>query len=238
MKRILLLASSIFMFAGLSNAQDDCIPVFPDTKGAQIVTKSYTAKNELLTTTTYTVTASYGGQSGNDTDMNFTVVDAKGKTMDQGKIVLSCQDGVFYMNMSHRYLLPEETLKMLSSSSEFVADYLDYPNTFAEGTPEDQTFAMDDAQYTLTSKTDKKDFLRVSVRNRKYEKSERITTPAGTFNAAKVTFIFEVYTHKTKTTVQYKGIEWYSTKVGIVRSETRDAKGNLLNYTVIDSLKK
>lgn len=89
-------------------------------------------------------------------------------------------------------------MSMLPFTIELISDYLDYPNMFAN-LPFDNTFAMDDGQLTICSKSDKKDYIRASMSNRKYEKNEKATTPAGTFGAAEITLNLKVYTHKTTT---------------------------------------
>ncbi len=62
-----------------------------------------------------------------------------------------------------------------------------------------------------------------------------ITTTAGTFDSAKVTFNFTIT--ENKKTTKYEEVEWYALNAGIIRSETCDEKGNLQYYSVLTILK-
>lgn len=74
------------------------------------------------------------------------------------------------------------------------------------------------------------------VTNCEYNKTEYISTPAGTFHAAKRSLVFNVNRNdKVKTC---KRVEWYGEGVGIVRSETYDETGNLESYTVLTKIHK
>ena len=165
--------------------------------------------------------------------IDFTMTNAQKEVIDQGTLDAYCNNGNFYLKMINRCISPE-VLQMLSRDTELVGDFLDYPNTFASPTA-DSPFAMDGGEFAIKSRSDKKDLLRVKVYDRTYEKNEEITTPAGVFDASKVTFSFDVTNDKTTTT--YKGVEWYAENAGIVRSNTYDKNGSLQSFTELTTLK-
>ncbi len=213
-------------------AQDDCMYFFPSNEGAVLVSKNYDAKGTLLSTTTYTVNKTDQTIDGNNIDIVFTITNSKDSLIDSGNLNARCEDGAFYMTMSNRILSPD-AIKMLEKDTELVGDFLDYPDPLGDFNT--GNFKMSGGKFTIQSKKDKKIFAHVDVFGRQYEKNEKITTPAGTFDAAKVTFNFTIT--KNKKTNRYEGVEWYALNAGIIRSETYDEKGNLQNYSVLTMLK-
>lgn len=233
MKNLIFILSFVFS-SSLIIAQDEgCMDFFPTKQGAVLISKTYDAANNLLSTMTYQVTKAYGSQSGEELEIGFTMTDAKGKTIDQGSLNARCDDGTFYMTMVNRTISPD-VIKLLGSDTELVGDFLDYPNTFDANNPPSGGIGMTGGEYTVRSKNNKKESMSVRVYGRKYEKNEQVTTPAGSFQAAKVTFNFETTQNKKSTT--YKGVEWYAPNAGIIRTETYDKNGKLQNYTVLTTL--
>ncbi len=235
MKYLLLIFIFVFSSSLVTMAQDDgCMQFFPTDEGTVMVSKSYDGSNNLISTMTYKINKAYNYQSDTEVEIGFTLADSKDKVIDQGTLKARCDNGIFYMNMINRALSPD-VMKLLGSDTELVGDFLDYPNTFADE-PYSSTFGMGGGTFTIQSKKDKKERMTVRVFDRSYLKNEQITTPAGTFSAAKVTFNFE--TTKDKKTTSYKGTEWYAPNAGIVRTETYDKSGKLQSYTVLTTLKK
>lgn len=233
MKNLIFTLLIVFSFTVFVEAQDDCMQFFPTKQGSVLVNKTYDAANNLLSTMTYKVMKTYQYQSGTEIQINFTLTDSKDKMIDQGNLNARCDGGTFYLNMTNRTLTPD-IMKLLGSNTELVGDFLDYPDAFSESDQYSGDLGMTGGQFTIKSKNNKKDFMSVRMYDRKYMKNEMINTPAGNFNAAKVSFNFET-TRDKKTTVQ-KGMEWYAPNAGIVRSETYDKNGKLLNYTVLTTL--
>jgi len=236
MKKFFLFLSGGVLSSSAMMAQDECMTLFPNNEGAVIVSKTYDASNNLMNSMNYRVTTAYDYPSGTDMEIKFVMTDKDGAAIDEGTLNASCMDGNFQLKMVNHGITPE-IMDYLTTNTEVVGDFLDYPDPFNDIYPFDSPFEMDGGSYTLQSKADKKDWASVRVYNRSYEKNEPITVPAKTtpFNAAKVTFTFEVT--KDKDTKQYKGVEWYVPNAGIVRTETYDMNDNLLNYTVLSELR-
>ncbi len=225
----------IFMFTVTScvlMAQDDCMYFFPPNEGDILVTKNYDNKDTLLSTISYKVNKMDQTINGSNIDIVFKITNSKDSLIDSGSLDAKCEDGIFYMSMSNRILSPD-AIKILEKDTELVGDFLDYPDPFGDFFSGD--FKMNGGKFTVQDKKDKKIFAHVNIFGRKYEKNEKVTTPAGTFDAAKVTFNFTI--SENKKTTMYEGVEWYALNAGIIRSETYDKKGNLQNYSVLTLLK-
>jgi len=234
MKKIAILFFFVCM-PFLAAAQDsadytDCIPFFPTNEGALLITQSYDAQDNLLNTMIYRVNKVLEYSPGITVDVGFTMTDNKNNVIDRGTIEARCgENDNFYLTMQNKSFSPE-VMDILGSNTALIGNFLDYPNIFNDVYPYTIGFEMDDDGFSVRSK-ETGAFLNVRIYGRNYEKSERITTPAGTFDAAKVSFYFDAINNKETKTC--KGIEWYAPRTGIVRSETYDKKGNLLNYTIL-----
>lgn len=235
MKKLIFLLTVLLGSTTFLSAQD-CLQLFPTNEGAVLINKNYDANKKLLSTMTYRVNKSYGG--GNDIQIGFNLADANDKSIDNGSLEAYCEGDRFFLKMSNN-VINSDVINLLSNDTELVGDFLDYPDVF--GNLNDirdfnNQFEMTGGEFTIRDKVDKKAFYRVRVYNRKYLGTENVTTPAGTFNASKVTFDFEVTNNKTTTT--RKGVEWYAVGAGIVRSETYDKQNKLLNYTELTTLRE
>lgn len=166
-------------------------------------------------------------------EIGFTIVDADNKMIDQGTMMARCDNGTFFLSMQNTIASPD-VADFLSEDTELMSDFLDYPDTFSSVGPIDNTFAMDSGSLLVRSKKDKENLASSREYNRRYVRNEKITTPAGTFDASKITYDFEVT--KNKKTTRYKGTEWYAAGAGIVRSEKADSEGQLQSYVELCEL--
>ena len=235
MKKILLFAASLFGL-NVAMAQDNCMSFFPDTEGTVLVNTTYDANDNPLRKMEYRVTNVSNYMSGNSMEVGFSIMNNDDMVMDQGIIDASCTDGTFRMKMRTMALTPE-IMDILSTSTELVGNFLDYPNIFNDATdPFTSPFTMSGGDFTIQSKDDNKNDIRVRVYNRQYEGNEKIFVPArrDSFDAAKVTFTFEVT--KNGNTTRYKGKEWYSNNHGIIRSETYSEDDMLINKSLLTSI--
>jgi hypothetical protein len=223
----------------LATAQDsmdytDCIPFFPANEGALLVCQSYDAQNNLLNKMIYRVNKTFEYTPGITVDVGFTMTDNKDNVIDRGMIEARCGEGDnFYLNMKNRSFSPE-AMDILASNTALIGNFLDYPNIFNDTYPYTIDFSMEDNGFSIESK-ETGEYFNVRIYGRHYDEPEMVTTPAGTFNAAKVSFNFDVVNKKESKTC--KGVEWYAPRTGIVRSETYDNKGKLLNYTILTETK-
>lgn len=225
---ICAILSSAFIYA-----QSDCLSFYPSTEGSVLINKSYNANDDLLNVITYTVEDATQNVGGETIMIGCEITDAKGYTINKGKIEASCLDGSFFLKMKNE-AVASDFFDILGCNTQLVGNFLDYPNTFADNALFDNTFSTDPGEYTVESKADKNEKMTVRVYDRQYQKNEKITTPAGVFDASKITFMFD--SKKDKEVQTHKGVEWYAEGAGIVRSETYDKDGKLESYTVLTNL--
>ncbi|MDR2955716.1 MAG: hypothetical protein LBV43_11605 [Prevotella sp.] len=233
MKKLFLTLILSFSFVAINAQEGNCLGFFPENPGSQLISETFSADGTLLGGTIYNIDQTYDYLSGTDMQIGFAMTDSSGLQISNGTLNAQCIDGVFHLEMATKAMTPE-VMDMLSTDTELVGNFLDYPNVFADEDMFGGPFEMDGGDFMIQSKKNRKNFIRVHIFNRQYEGRESVTTPAKTFHAAKISFEFEVT--KDKKTTWYKGTEWYAENAGIVRSETRTKDNKLVNYTELTTL--
>jgi hypothetical protein len=230
MKTLLKIAVSLIMVLGwIQLVAQDCEPYYAINEGAVREMASYDKKDKLTGSTVQTVKEIRTEGSRTDWTIGTVSKDAKGKEVSSGDLKMSCEGGIFKMDMKN--FLDEETLKSFEGMEVTMdATDLDYPAMLAPG----QTLKDGSITVKVTSQGMPIMTLVVKIYDRKVEAIEDITTPAGTFSCFKMTSTIET---KTMFTVVAKSTDWMAKKVGSVRSETFDKNGNLTGYSVLTSMK-
>jgi len=235
MKKLIFSLLAGFACVGMTSAQSDCMALFPDTKGTTWMTKCYDAQDNMLGSTTYVVKDYSDNIAGPETHITYTAKNVLGEITSQGELDAYCTNGDFFMKSKSQVEDPNIT-GMISSNINLLGSFLDYPDTFNSAYPFNGQFQMDAGEFTIEPKGDRKDAVKVRVFNRNYEKNEKITTPAGTFDASKITYDVEVHNQETKKTETFKNVEWYALGAGIIRSEAYNSNNELVNYTILTNM--
>jgi hypothetical protein len=76
--------------------------------------------------------------------------------------------------------------------------------------------------------------------NRKVNSTEKITTPAGSWDAHKITYdgYFRIKMIGIGVPMNLKVTEWFVPNFGIVKSETYDKNGKLMGSSMLTAIKK
>lgn len=216
---ILLLSASKFTKA------QDCTFYFPQKEGTEIEMKSYNEKDKVTSTSKSVIT----DVDGNVIKVSSELFDDKNKSIAKTDYTVSCKDGEFVMDLTG-YLKGVNMEAYKDMEVQIESEDMHMPKSFKVGD------VLDDGEMTM--KVGNQGFtimtMRVKVYNRKVEAIENITTPAGTFECAKITYDIDT---KVGFSVSLKGIEWVSKNVGVVRSESYNSKGKSQGYTLLTSLK-
>ena len=114
-------------------------------------------------------------------------------------------------------------------SADVTGDELDLPSDLSVGqTLKDVTYNVKVSMGTLTLMN-----RTYTVKDRKVESQESLTTPAGTFDCYKVTFV----TTGDKGGASKSAI-WYAKDAGMIKTENYKDDGKLLNRQVLVKLVK
>lgn len=231
MKSKVLLFALASMLAGGAMAQD-CTFFFPTTKGTQLVKKSYDAKGNLSGVMTYIVDEVENKQSGMEVEADYIFMNNSGTVIDKGELEAFCQDGEFFMDMKEVLSNPSfvSTVNTAVAATDAV---INYPSVAQGASPNDVYF--DDVAINIYSKKNRKDRKNISIYDRKYVKTEEVTTPAGTFDCTKVKY--KIKSRSPKETIEGYGYEWYAPNIGVVRSEQYNNNDVLQSYSVLEEVK-
>jgi hypothetical protein len=219
---VTLLAGLLFIRFSV-NAQD-CTFYFPTKVGATTETKTYDSKNKL----TATVKSKVLEANASSVKFNSEVFDSKGKSISKGDYDMKCEGGEFVIDMKS-YLENMDMSKYQNMEVNMETKNMSIPSKLQAGQK------LNDGEVTLKISNNGFKILTVTIKitNRQVVGLESMTTPAGTFNCAKITSDME---SKTIFTVKSKVTEWIAAKVGSVRTESRDQKDKLVSYSVLTSI--
>lgn len=211
-------------------AQTNPLEVVPNRKGEHIDTKCYDAAGNLRATMRYEISDYTPNAVEDDLKIVFTMTDGSGRVIDYGTIWADYDGEEVLFRMSNR---PEVSNinGYLSLNTKLMNDFLDYPDTMSEDMLNPGPFRFDGADYTIKTGRRGRNFVNVRVRDRELVGTEKVTTPAGEFDASKIKFAVDVYNNNTRKHDTYHGTEWFAVGEGIVRTEITDKAGHLVDYS-------
>ena len=218
-----------FAFVQMSNSQD-CTKFFPQNEGTVMVTKHYEKKDREISTTKQTILRKtvQGNELKIDIKMDSSSPDTD--SVYSAEFSYLCKDGKLYIDMSNYLGTMLDAYKGMEV--EINSEKLEIPSELVEG----QTLTSGKVDVKIKSNGFQIMNIVITISDRKVEKKETITTPAGTFECFKIT---QKTTSKTGfVNIETFSSEWISEKVGVVRTENYDKKEKLISYSVLDEFKE
>jgi hypothetical protein len=227
MKALFTFVFVSILFAGIS--QSDCKPYVPPTKGSTWEITNYSKKDKVTGKIKYELLDLV--ESGNDITFKLqaTSYDDKDEVVYVNEYEAYCTGGKFEFDMdlmmNGASMAAYQEMDVEVDASKFVIP------TYAE--PAGTKLADGELTIKIGSGGTTMFTMKVLVTDRLIEGTERRETSAGDFDCI-------VLTQKVTTRVLFKieasSKEWYSEKVGLVRSESYDKKGKLTGYSVLTSI--
>ena len=206
-------------------AQSNCSMFYPFKDGLKMEYTYYDKKDNLESRTESTVKAVKALPNGVEATIANTVFDKKGKEQFSGEYLVRCEDGVIKMDAS-AMLNPAMQQSFSNMEITIEGEGLAIPQKLETGQE------LPDASTNIKAGSGGINIINmtVNITGRKVIGQETITTPAGTYNCYKLTQTTDV---KMMLGKSFTSIEYYAEKVGLVRSETYDKKGDLEGYMVL-----
>ena len=201
-------------------------------KGAEMEFKTYNHKDKFLNSCKQKVTDLQTTSSGWVAQMNSQSFNDKDKLVSSQDFVVKCENDVILVDM--KQMLNSEQMKSFQNTEmKVTGDQLDFPSNPQAG----QQLKNGTISVTAASKGGPNLFsMNITVSNRKVEAIEQITTPAGTFQCVKISYDVE---SKMLFTTRSHTVQWFCPELGLsVRTEIHDKKGELQDYTVLNSITK
>ena len=203
-----------------------CNSFFPLIENTRYEYEMFDKKDKMTVKMTYTLK----NVSGSGDNMNATVTqdlyDAKkGDKLTSADLNWECKDGTLHFDMRSMTMMGDNGQEMNMAETgmgvDVTGDELDLPSDLTVGqTLKDATYTIKMTMGTLTVMN-----RTYTIKERKVESQESLTTPAGTFDCYKITYL----TADNKSGNTTKSALWYAKDSGLIKSENykdNDAEPN------------
>lgn len=225
MKTKLLLI--LFFLLGIISltAQDNCSKFYPMTEGVAMEYTNYNKKGKVEGISSYQVIETNTVGNTTNATMAINLKDEKGKEIYNTDYKLSCTGNM--VTLDYESLLPSDMMKQYGDMDiEISGNDIEIPNDLSVGQN------LNDANVTMKIGMSGINMnIAVDMLNRKVEKKESVTTPAGTYdcyvvyseNQSKIMMANQVYPSRV----------WLAEGVGMVKQETYKKNGDLMSSTLL-----
>lgn len=231
MKKIFITIITVILFAGINGLKaQECAVYLPEQEGTELEFYNYDKKDKLTGITKTKVTSVETKGDTTYYNIHQKLLDENKQVIHQTDMQFKCSGGKFYVDMNS-LIGNQQTEAYQDMDMDIEVEEMFIPANLESGQTLDEgsiTINIKAGPTVITNKT--------KITNRNVMAIEDITTPAGTFNAAKISSTIE--TKAGFVTVKSKTIDWYVEGVGVVRTETYDKKDKLTGYTVLNSISK
>lgn len=200
------------------------------TEGTSFEYTSYNKKGKSEGVSSYKVTTVENNSGTTTATMDISFTDEKGKDVYNSNYSFSCSGNL--VTIDYESLVPKEMLEQYEDMEmDITGTDIELPNELTVG----QNLA--DANVTLNINMSGLNMKTIiDIVNRKVEKQETITTPAGTFDC------YVIYSdNKSKIMMaksNFPSRVWLSESVGMVKQETYKKNGDVMGSTQLTKFTK
>ncbi|HTF05990.1 MAG TPA: hypothetical protein VK826_18300 [Bacteroidia bacterium] len=236
-KHVIIACAAIALISGSSfRLLTDCSTFEQFTKGATFTTTNYNSDSKPQSSVEGTVREVTA--TGDKTIANVDVImkDGTGKETGTATYDLTCSGGSYMMDMKAFATQQAAHSGAKDMTMSIEGDMMEYPAGMTAG----QVLPNGSVTMTMSKDNSVVSTTTIIIKDRKCEKVESKTTPAGTWECYKITYTVDG-TMKMGTISMpipaRTATEWFSFKVGSVRTESYK-KGKLESYSELTAFKK
>ena len=224
MKSILSMFVMSMTLAAAVSAQDCGQSFYAMKEKTKITTANFDGKGKLTGTSEATVKSVKSAANGFVATMEVNAKNEKGKpTLEAKNFDVRCENGAIKLDIGSMYL-NDMSAQMKGMELTISGTGIDIPATLSEG----QTLSDGDSEIKMGSNGMTFMTMKFAIKNRKVEKKEKITVAAGTYDAYKITYDMDM---KVMFKRSIKAVQWLVPSIGMIKSETYNAKGELEGTT-------
>ena len=217
----------VFFLIGIISltAQDNCSKFYPMTEGVSMEYTNYNKKGKVEGISAYKVTETNTVGNTTNATMAINLKDEKGKEIYTTDYKLSCTGNM--VTLDYESLLPSDMMNQYGDMDiEISGNDIEIPNDLSVGQN------LNDANVTMKIGMSGINMnIAVDMLNRKVEKKESVTTPAGTYDC------YVVYSENQSKMMManqvYPSRVWLAEGVGMVKQETYKKNGDLMSSTLL-----
>ncbi|WP_394750119.1 TapB family protein [Spongiimicrobium salis] len=229
MKKNILIALGFVLSIFVTQAQN-CSTYYPMEEGVTFQYTSYNKKGKQETVADYKVTQVNTEGTSTNATMQISLKDKKDKEIYASEYRFSCDNNT--VTIDYQSLIPSSMFQQYEGMDmEVSGTDIELPNQLSVGQE------LTDANVAIKVKMSGINMnMAVDMINRKVEKKEQVTTPAGTYEC------LVIYSdNRTKTlgiNKTYPSRTWIAEGVGMVKQETYNKKGKIIGSTMLSSFGK
>ena len=229
MKQKLIFFGMLLLLA-LPLTGQNCSKYYPMEEGTTLEYTSYNGKGKTQGTISYTVANVVNEGSTSSATMVMKYMDDKGEEAFTSEFTYSCTGNAVTIDyeslMSNQMLTQFEDMEMEVSGTD-----IELPNDLEVG------MELPDANVIMKMSMSGINMnSQVDMINRKVEKQETVTTPAGTFECYVI--YSENQSKMMMASQNFPSRLWLAEGVGMIKQETFKKNGNLMSSMVLTSLSK
>lgn len=229
------LFSFALFFCSLGMNAQDCKTFLYMTTNAQVQLTLYDKKGKQSGIQTWKIgNVKKEGNSFFST-INTTMQDEKGKEIANSAGTYKCTNGVLQADM--KMAMPQQQAETMNTAEAKMTDgYLEYPYSMSVGQ------SLKDAEMNMEVNLKNGMLSKVNFKetNRKVDAKEKLTTPAGTWDAYLITYNGFMRTQMAGIGIPFNFVvkEWFVPGIGVVKTESYAKGGKLMGSTMITSIKQ
>ena len=224
---------TVFLLLLSVKAFCQCHPYFPIKEGVKYTYDFYNAKDKLASRSTneFKKVSDIGGKL-TATMLQQIIDPKKGDVLTSSESEWTCEGGVVRFSMDAINISGTD-MSATGMDVTVEGDEMDIPSDLTPG----QT--LNDVTYHITMKLSGINVMdrNFFIKNRKVEKEESITTPAGTFNCMKISYTTESSGKSGGMSKPMLTSIWYSKDVGMVKVENYN-DDKVSNSQILTKLEK
>lgn len=223
----------VILFASLHIAfSQDCSQSFYAMKeGTKLTMTNYSDKGKVTSTSETLIKTVKANGSSYEATAETTIKNDKDKILSEGKnYTIKCENGTIKLDISSM-MMADFAQQMKNMEVTISGTGIEIPPALTEGMLlTDGSTEMKMGSNGMTFMT-----MKFDIKNRKVEKKESLTTPAGTFDCYKITYDMDM---KVMFKRAIKVTQWLAPGVGLVKSQTFSQKGELESYVELTKFEK
>ncbi|MGC1514226.1 MAG: hypothetical protein WA810_01505 [Maribacter sp.] len=211
-------------------AQSNCSKFYPMTEGVSMEYTNYNKKGKVEGVSSFKVTAVDTDGEVTNATMAIDMKDDKGKDVYTTDYKLSCSGNM--VTLDYESILPTDMMQQYGDMDiELSGNDIEIPNSLDVGEE------LADANVTMKIGMGGINMnITVDMLNRKVEKKENVTTPAGTYDC--YVLYSENHSKMMMANQMFPSRVWLAEGIGMVKQETYKKNGDVMSSTLLTSYSK
>ncbi len=208
--------------------QNNCSTYFPFEEQKTLEYTNYDKKGKFASKSISKVTVVDDIDNGLEAQLETQILDEQEEVMTTGSYQVKCLDDELRIDVSN-LMSPEMTASFSHLEVTITGEPFTLPSILEPG------LTLPDANNVIKAGSGGVNFMNISIdaTNRKVEEAEVVRTPAGQFDAIRISYDLDM---KMLIKKSFKVVQWYAKDIGMIKSESYNAKGKLIDSSILTAV--